>query len=109
MHVCLLIQNEYGETALFGACRGRHTEITRILLDLGASIDLQNAVSQLSFTHLLNVYYAFKVMGTVVHNIPSIGAGPSIALFRKLEDGELSDKFLSCRGRLQVSHMAAEQ
>ena len=29
---------------------------------------------------------------TVVHDSPSIRAGPSIALFQKLEDGELSDK-----------------
>ena len=29
----------------------------------------------------------------VVHNIPSIGAGPIIALIRKLEDSESSDKF----------------
>ena len=41
----LLIQNEYGDSALFGACRGRHAEIARILLDLGTSIDLQNEVS----------------------------------------------------------------
>ena len=32
---------------------------------------------------------------TVVYDSPSIGAGPSIALFRKLEDGESSDKILS--------------
>ena len=55
----LIIQNKNGDTALFGTCRGRHTEIARILLDFGASVDLQNEVSQLSFSYLLNVIYDF--------------------------------------------------
>ena len=33
----------------------------------------------------------------VVYDSPSIGAGPSIALFPKFEDGEMSDKVLSWR------------
>ena len=37
----------------------------------------------------------------VVHDSPSIGAGPSITLFRKLEDGESSDKVLSWRAAIK--------
>ena len=37
----------------------------------------------------------------VVHASPSIGAGPSIALFRKLYDGESSDKVLSWRAAIK--------
>ena len=33
----------------------------------------------------------------IVHDSPSIGAVPCIALFRKVEDGESSDKVLSWR------------
>ena len=43
----------------------------------------------------------------VVHDSSSIGAGPSVALFKKLEDGELSDKVLLLEGCHQASHMAA--
>ena len=38
---------------------------------------------------------------SVVHDSPSIGAGASIALFRKLEDGESSDKVLSWRAAIK--------
>ena len=41
----LYIQNEYGETALFGACRGGHAETARVLLDHGINMDCQNKVS----------------------------------------------------------------
>ena len=37
----------------------------------------------------------------VVHDSPSIGAGPSIALYRKLEDSESSDKVLSWRAAIK--------
>ena len=37
----------------------------------------------------------------VVHDSPLIGAGPSMVLFRKLEDGELSDKVLSWRAAIK--------
>ena len=37
----------------------------------------------------------------VVYNSPSIRAGPNIALFRKLEGGELSDKVLSWRAAIK--------
>ena len=37
----------------------------------------------------------------VVHDSPSIRAGPSLALFRKLGDGELSDKILPWRAAIQ--------
>ena len=36
---------------------------------------------------------------TVVHDSPSIGAGPETAFFRKLEDYELSDKVFVLEGR----------
>ena len=36
---------------------------------------------------------------TIVHNSPLTGAGPDVALFRKLEDCELSDKFFVLKGR----------
>jgi ankyrin repeat protein len=51
--VYLFIQDKYGETALHNACQGGHAETARVLLDHGASVDLQNEVSQLSFSHLL--------------------------------------------------------
>ena len=37
----------------------------------------------------------------VIHDSPSIGAGPSIALFQKLEDGESLDKVLSWRAAIK--------
>ena len=37
----------------------------------------------------------------VVRDSPSIGAGPSIVLFRKLDDGESSDKVLSWRAAIK--------
>ena len=36
---------------------------------------------------------------TIVHDSPSIRAGPETALFRKLEDCELSDKIFVLKGR----------
>ena len=36
---------------------------------------------------------------TIVHNSQSIGVGPDVALFRKLEDYELSDKVFVLEGR----------
>ena len=41
----------------------------------------------------------------VVHNSPSIGAGPSVALFWKLEDGELSGKVLSQRAAIKCEQV----
>ena len=38
------LQNKFGDTALFGACRGGHAETARILLDYGANVDLKNKV-----------------------------------------------------------------
>ena len=35
---------------------------------------------------------------TIVHDSPLIGAGPDVALFRKLEDCELSDKVFVLEG-----------
>ena len=37
----------------------------------------------------------------VVHDSSSTGAGPSVALFRKFEDGESSDKILSWRAAIK--------
>ena len=34
----------------------------------------------------------------VIHNSPSIGAGPYVVFFRKLEDCELSDKVFVLEG-----------
>ena len=45
----------------------------------------------------------------VVFNSPPIGAGPSIVLFRKLEDGESSDKRFVLEGAILASHMAVAQ
>ena len=36
---------------------------------------------------------------TIIHDSPSTGAGPDVALFRKLEDCELSDKVFVLEGR----------
>ena len=36
---------------------------------------------------------------TIVHDSPSTGAGPDVALFCKLDDCELSDKVLVLGGR----------
>ena len=36
---------------------------------------------------------------TIVHDSPSTGAGPDVALFRKLEDCELPDKVFVLKGR----------
>ena len=42
----------------------------------------------------------------VIHNSSSIGTGPRVALFQKLEDGESSDKVLSWRGAIkQVTYV----
>ena len=38
---------------------------------------------------------------TVIHDSPSIGAGPDTALFRKLKGGEPSDKVLSWRAAIK--------
>ena len=38
---------------------------------------------------------------TIVHDSPSTGAGPDVALFQKLEDCELSDKVFVLEGRHQ--------
>ena len=36
---------------------------------------------------------------TIIHDSPLTGAGPDVALFRKLEDCELSDKVFVLEGR----------
>ena len=38
----------------------------------------------------------------VIHENPSIGAGPSIVLLQKLDDGELSDKALCWRATTSI-------
>ena len=38
----------------------------------------------------------------VVHDSSSIGAGPSVALYQNLEDGESSDKVLSRRAAIKL-------
>ena len=40
-----LMQDEDGNTALIQACRRRHAETARVLLDHGANVDHQNNVS----------------------------------------------------------------
>ena len=48
----IFIQNWNQETALFGACRGGHVEVARILLDQGASYvtTYTHKVESLSFS-----------------------------------------------------------
>ena len=41
----MCIQSEWGETALFVACRCGHADIARVLLDHGASVHHRNKVS----------------------------------------------------------------
>ena len=44
--VCIFSQNEYGETAVLGACRGGHAETARILVEYSANVDYQNKVGR---------------------------------------------------------------
>ena len=55
-----------------------------------------SAVSKVQFS--VSVFEHQRLKQTdfaVVHDSPSIGAGPSVVLFQKLQDGESSDKVLS--------------
>ena len=57
------MQNEYGDTALFGACRGGHVETARVLLDHRANVDLQNNVRKNDYNGvlvLLNMHGLFS-------------------------------------------------
>ena len=43
-----------------------------------------------------------RINFTVVHDSSSIEAGPSVALFQELEDGESSDKVLSQKAAIKL-------